>query len=351
MGRYDAADERFGHQLPEPFRNVLLHHQDWRESLFFVMHPTNRLDDVFILTLANFPARNEMDSLQLGRWGSAPILARHHRPVDGDHDDWSVGPVRIDVVEARRTIRLRVEAAEGVPLSMDVTFEARGEPYRLRRGTMKAGSEVVWDQSHMFQGGWYDGSVTMGDRTMRLDRWWGQRDHSWGIRSHHRCPMWMWLAIQLPEGMLGVWCWELPNGARVYTDGCLSPGDGGPPVAVREFRHRLDWLDDAGRLVSYERFGEDVHGLAGAVTFVLENGRTIEVEANGRWAQRYDVFNPGKPNSLGGGLNAMQVSTDDGQTGTAIYEVTGAWHHRYFPLPRGERLPPDGLTPDATRRA
>ena len=357
MARYDAADERFGHQIPEPFRNTVQHHHDWRESLFFIMHPTDQLGDVFILTLANFPARNEMDSLQLGRWGTTPLLARHARHVNGDHDDWNVGPVRIDIIEPRKKVRLRVdgEAAGAskspVPLTMDITYTARVQPYQLRRGTMKAGHEVVWDQSHMFQGGWYDGTVTHKGETREIDKWWGQRDHSWGIRTHYRCPMWMWLAIQVPEGMLAVWCWELPNGARVYTDGCLSPSDGSDPVAVREFRHDLTWLDDSQRPTSYERFGENVHGLAGKVTFVLENGRSIDVDATGRWAQRYDAFNPGKPNTLGGGLSEMLVTTSDGQRGTAIYEVTGAWHHKYFPLARGERLPPDGATPAEGQRA
>ncbi len=27
----------------------------------------------------------------------------------------------------------------------------------------------------------------------------------------------------------------------------------------------------------------------------------------------------------------MRVRTDDGRDGTAIYEVTGAHHHKYFP--------------------
>jgi hypothetical protein len=36
----------------------------------------------------------------------------------------------------------------------------------------------------------------------------------------------------------------------------------------------------------------------------------------------------------------MLVRTHDGRTGTAIYELTGASHHRYFPIARGERLPP-----------
>ena len=361
MGRYDAADERFGHQIPEPFRNTVMHHHDWRESLFFVMHPTDQLGDVYILTLANFPARSEMDSLQLGRWGSTPLFARHARHVDGDHDHWNVGPVQIDIVEPRKQVRLRVgggssamfsnESPNKVPLEMDITYTARVQPYQLRRGTMKAGHEVVWDQSHMFQSGWYNGTVTHNGETKQINNWWGQRDHSWGIRSHSRCPMWMWLAIHIPEGMLAVWCWELPNGARIYTDGCFSPGDGGEPVAVREFRHDLTWLDAANNPTSYERHGEHVHGLAGRVTFLLENGRGINVDATGRWAQRYDAFNPGKPNSLGGGLSEMLVTTSDGQRGTAIYEVTGAWHHKYFPLPRGERLPPDGITPPVDQRA
>lgn len=357
MARYDAVDERFGHQIPEPFRNTVQHHHDWRESLFFVMHPTDQLGDVFILTLANFPARNEMDSLQLGRWGTTPLFARHARHVQGDHDDWNVGPVKIEVLEPRKKVRLRVDgdttgaSKNNVPLAMDITYTARVQPYQLRRGTMKAGHEVVWDQSHMFQSGWYDGTVTHKGETRKIEKWWGQRDHSWGIRTHYRCPMWMWLAIHVPEGMLAVWCWELPNGARIYTDGCLSPSDGGEPISIREFRHDLTWLGDTQKPVSYERFGENVHGLAGRVTFVLENGRTIDVEANGRWAQRYDAFNPGKPNTLGGGLSEMLVTTSDGQRGTAIYEVTGAWHHKYFPVPRGERLPPDGVTPGENQRA
>ena len=50
----------------------------------------------------------------------------------------------------------------------------------------------------------------------------------------------------------------------------------------------------------------------------------ITVEAEGAFARPYEPFQRG-------GLNLMRVRTDDGRTGTAIYEVTGARHHRYFP--------------------
>jgi hypothetical protein len=87
--------------------------------------------------------------------------------------------------------------------------------------------------------------------------------------------------------------------------------------------------------VSYERDGTDVAGVAGRVQFTLEGGDVVGLEAEGRWAQRYGP--------VGGGLNQVTVKADDGRVGTAIYELTGAHHHRYFPISRGERLPPDGL--------
>jgi len=45
---------------------------------------------------------------------------------------------------------------------------------------------------------------------------------------------------------------------------------------------------------------------------------------DGTFARPYEPFHRG-------GLNLMRVRTDDGREGTAIYEVTGARHHHFFP--------------------
>jgi len=343
MAKFTALDERFAHQIPEPFPNVLHFHPDWRESLFFIMHQREKPGDVLILTLAHFPSRQEIDSLQLGRVGASPIMARHLRKVDGDQDDFRVGPITIDVIEPLKKIRLVAVASDATPVSFDISFTARTQPYQLRRGTMKAKYEIVWDQSHMFQSGTYNGSYTHNGKTYEVDNWWGQRDHSWGVRSHARCPLWMWMPIQLEEGMLSVWHWEYPNGARVYTDGCFAPADGSEPIPVIDFQHDLQWLDAAGRPVSYEKFGDDVTGLGGTVVFTLQGGRKISVEATGRWAQRYSQIANRADNVLGGGLSEMQIRTSDGATGTAIFEITGQFHHKYFPIARGANFPPDGV--------
>jgi len=326
------ADEYFYHQIPEPHLNVVTHHEHWRDSYFFILHPRNALGDVIILTMAHFPQRQMMDSLQMGRIGGQPIFVHHTRPYDGDPHTTVVGPVSIDILEPFKTIKLNVDG-ESTALGVDLVFTARTRPYGLRRGTMKAGHEIIWDQSHILQSGNYSGTYAYEGTTFKVDNWWGQRDHSWGIRDHGRCPLWMWLAIQLPDGMFGVWHWEYANGARVYSDGCFAPADGGDPVPLMDFKHELQWLDKDGKPVEYGSDGGDVKKLSGRVSFVLEGGTTVNVDAEGSWCAPYEPFHCG-------GLNQMTVHTDDGRSGTAIYEITGSFHHRYFNIARGENLPP-----------
>lgn len=331
MPKLTAADEFFFHQIPEPLPNVVTHHDHWRESLFFVAHPPTGTGDVIIVTMAHYPKREILDSVQLGRIGGERIFAYHSRPYDGDPHTMRVDPVSIDIVEPYKTIELSVRGAPA-PVELHLTFRARTRAHGLRRGTMKAGHEIVWDQSHMIQAGTYSGTYSHAGKTYQVDNWYGQRDHSWGIRDHGRCPMWMWLAIQLPDGMLGVWHWEFANGARVYSDGCFAPADGGDPVPVVDFRHDLRWVGKNGAPVGYGADGSDTSGLRGRAEFVLEGGKRIGVDAAGSWCGSYEPFHRG-------GLSQMEVSTDDGRHGTAIYEVTGAHHHHFFPATTADNLP------------
>lgn len=333
MPRLTDLDEQLAHQIPEPFPNVETFHEHWRESYFFVLHPREEPGDVVILTMATHPQHKKLTCYQMGRIQGQQVFAIHERAYDGDPHTTTVGPVRIDIAEPFKRIELAVdENKANVPVGLELTFRARTQAHGLRRGTMKAGHELVWDQSHMIQSGRYDGWYSFEGKRYPVDNWWGQRDHSWGLRDHARCPLWMWLAIQLPDGMISVWHWEYPNGARVYTDGCFAPADGGEPIPVVDFRHDLDWTDEAGKPVSYERDGAAVHGLAGGVDLVLEGGQRLHIDAKGSWCAPYGP--------LGGGQHQMVVETDDGRRGTAIYEITGAHHHHFFPVARAERLPP-----------
>ncbi len=325
------ADEGFVHQIPEPLPNVVTHHEHWRESYFFVAHPTTGTGDVLIFPMAHYPARGVMDALLLGRIDGEFVYASQERDYGDDPHTTAVGPISVDIVKPYEEIRIRVDESPDLPFSCDITFSGRTRECGLRRGTMKAGHEIVWDQSHMIQSGAYSGSYTANGETRSVAGWVGQRDHSWGIRNHRRCPLWMWLAIQLPDGMLGVWNWEYPNGAPVYLDGCWAPEGDGEIVGVTHFHHELEWTDADNKPIDYGLEGKGVRGLRGRVEITLEDGRTIAVTGEGEWAIPYG--------GLGGGQHLLRVETDDGRRGCAIYELTGAHHHRYFPEPRAENLP------------
>ena len=231
MRRLTAFDEYLIHQTPEPLATVQTQHDYWRESLFFITHRPDRLGDMVILTMATYPLRQVMDSLQMGNIGGTKVLGHSERPHDGDPHTMVTPAARIEIVEPFQTITLFADPEAGA-LGMDLTFTARTQPYALRRGSMRAGNELIWDQSHMLQSGWFDGTYTFDGVTHEVDHWWGQRDHSWGIRHHARCPLWMWLQLQLPDGFFGMWHWEFANGAPVYSDGCWTPSDGGDPIDV-----------------------------------------------------------------------------------------------------------------------
>ena len=154
-------------------------------------------------------------------------------------------------------------------IGLDLTFTARTQPYGLRRGTMRATDDVVWDQSHILQSGIYTGTYTAAGTTYDVDGWIGQRDHSWGIRDHGRCPLWLWFQIQLDDGFLGVWHWEFANGAPVYTDGCWAGTDGSDPVPVIRFEHDVEWIGADGQPAVYGEHGDAVAGLRGWCAFAL----------------------------------------------------------------------------------
>lgn len=323
MARPGALDEGFVHQIPELSTTVSQASAHWRESYFFEIHRPDAQGDVVFLTMARYPTRGLMDSLQMGRVDGEQLFGLLTRPVGDDPHTTSLPGVTIEVVEPFSEVHLWADP-EVAAIGVDLTFRARTQPYGLRRGTMRAGHELIWDQSHILQSGTYTGTYTVGGVPREVDGWVGQRDHSWGIRDHGRCPLWMWFQIQFADGFLGVWHWEFANGARVYTDGCWAGTDGSEPVPVVDFSHDMRWTGPGRAAARYGEHGDAVSGLEGSCAFTLAGGRRIEVAATGTFDRPYEPFHRG-------GLSQMRVRADDGREGTAIYEITGARHHRYFP--------------------
>ncbi|HEY9218902.1 MAG TPA: hypothetical protein VIO94_12685, partial [Phenylobacterium sp.] len=95
--------------------------------------------------------------------------------------DLSVGPIRIEVVEPLKTLKLVVTSTEG--LACEIVFEGRAFPIEEPRFTRRNGPRAFMDYTRLTQNvrcsGWLE---VDGVRTQIGAGWVGSRDRSWGVR-------------------------------------------------------------------------------------------------------------------------------------------------------------------------
>ena len=181
------ADELFSHQLVAP-RTVTLHeHPAWAERCYHLL----MVDDDMILNTGR--AVYPHDGRRTAFAGVVAQGSLHaHRAAEAlapgdDPDRPDVGPVRIEVIEPLRRVRLVLDDP-GSPVSFDLVYEARFAPVATERNRIEVKGEVVTDYMNFFQSGRYSGVVSVDGRdTVVRDRA-GFRDRGWGMRKHEGSP-------------------------------------------------------------------------------------------------------------------------------------------------------------------
>ena len=99
----------------------------------------------------------------------------------GDRLDLEVGPVRIEVLEPLRRLKIVVDAPEQ-GLKAEVVFEGRAFPIEEPRFMRRLGPRAFMDYTRLTQNGRYTGWIELDGRRESVDRWTGTRDRSWGVR-------------------------------------------------------------------------------------------------------------------------------------------------------------------------
>ena len=131
MARPTDLDEHFIHQVPELLPNVAVRHHHWRESYFFELHRPDAAGDVVFFTMAHYPARELMDSIQMGRVGGESVLGVTSRPYGLDPHTTEVPGVRVEVLRPWEELRIVADPSVAA-IGADLTFRARTRPYGLR---------------------------------------------------------------------------------------------------------------------------------------------------------------------------------------------------------------------------
>jgi len=198
------GDEYPIHQTPDPiaFSGT---DRNFYDRYFFGGHTADG-EVYFGAALGIYPHLDIIDGSFSVRIGARQYNLRASRHLGMERMDTFVGPIRIEVVEPLKVLRIIVEDNEhGV--SADLTFTGRHFPIEEKRTTKRSGPRTVQDVTRMTQMGRYAGWLRAGGREIRFDeanRAFGVRDRSWGIRPvGERDPQ-----AQVPLNSLQVWwCW------------------------------------------------------------------------------------------------------------------------------------------------
>lgn len=291
IGPLVAADEGFNHQIVETHASVLQADLSWTEKVCgMACARDGSLSANF--GFGKYPNRNVVDgyggaSRRVEQW-----TVRASRALASDPDRIDVGPLRYEVIEPLRAVRVVLEANTVQPLAYDLVLRG-GLPCALEeredRRTL-TGYRRSADQIRYHQIGTAEGWVELQGRRVEVmpETWVMTRDHSWGLRPSVGVPptdlqpdpmdshpprvlaLWNPLHFTAPDG--GVygffqyllryagegWRHEKVQGGFEYPDGRREP--------VEHIEPRLRFDARNKRLLG----GEMVLGLAGGATRTLE---------------------------------------------------------------------------------
>ncbi len=147
----------------------------------------------------------------------------------------AVGPIRVEVIEPMKRLRMVVEGGEhGV--EADVTFDARAVAIAEERQTRNHGGIQIMDVTRFTQNGTWEGWVAIDGVRIELDprvaR--GTRDRSWGIRGvgepqggipTSRMPQvyWLWGPCNFDDECTYIAIFDDAEGTRFYQHSLVAP--------------------------------------------------------------------------------------------------------------------------------
>jgi hypothetical protein len=180
-----GADEYLNHQTANTFSTVGTADLGWTEKVWFMLARKDaQLQASF--GLGKYTNRNILDGFAGLARGTEQRTIRASRILRPRVDDMAVGPLRYEVIEPFRKLRISVAENAAQPIKFDLTWTDRlpaffeGRDFVLDNG--RNSSDVV----RYHQAGTVAGWIEVNGERVAVDpeEWFGFRDHSWGVREH-----------------------------------------------------------------------------------------------------------------------------------------------------------------------
>jgi hypothetical protein len=173
------GDEYPIHQTPEPIA-FSGSDRNFYDRYFFCGYLPDG-GGYFAAAFGVYPHLNVADAHFSVLRGGTQHCLHASRILNMERMDLQVGPIRIEVVEALKAIRLVVETSNGI--AADLLFTGRSFPVQEPRFTRRQGSRMFMDLTRFTQNCHVTGWVEVDGKRQDYAAGFGTRDRSWGVRS------------------------------------------------------------------------------------------------------------------------------------------------------------------------
>ncbi len=218
-----------------------------------------------VMGLGQYPNLGTTDAFITVRTGEEQHVVRASKPLV-DRADISVGPLRIEVIEPLKKLRVVCEPTDHA-VAADLTWEGFGPAIPEPNQFIRNGNRVTFDTQRLAQMGSWSGTLEVAGREMTVDpsTTWGSRDRSWGVRPvGEKEPEGIYADTVRPGGMWSYFPMRFEDHSIFYI--CSEGADGSRSLEQAE---RV-WLD--GRI---EQLGRTEHAHEFVEGMRLLSGSTI----------------------------------------------------------------------------
>ena len=192
IGPLVNADEFFNHQIVETHASVLQSDPNWAEKVCGMVAARDGSLSIG-LGFGKYVNRNVVDAYGGVSRGVEQWTVRASRALDSAVNNIDVGPLRYEVIEPLRQVRVRLDATDQQPIAFDLLLDGLlpcmledREDRRTLTGYRHSANQIRYHQTGVASG-WIE---LQGQRhQVTPEDWVMTRDHSWGLRPGVGAPL------------------------------------------------------------------------------------------------------------------------------------------------------------------
>lgn len=255
----------------------------FNDGYFFAFYAA---DWYFFAGLRLHPNVNVIDGWASVAHADRQTAVRASRALRPRYDEISAGPIRLEILEPLKRVRLVTEENDS-GICFDVEFVSQAPPFVENRYQHVKYGVVVNDTIRYTTVCRAHGRARARGVDLEIDGWHAMRDHSWGIRSSMAVPtrlggvdrtpeeadhraLRMWVPFQVSDHTGFINTHEDADGNTLDFEGRLDFADG-RTVRLTAVRHDLKYHPGTQRPIGGTLVLEDEHGVS----------RTYEMRASG----------------------------------------------------------------------